>query len=491
MKERSAGVIGAGIGGLAVAIRLAQSGFKATVFEANDAPGGKVAELRMNGYRFDMGPSVLTMPQYIDELFQLCGEDPREYFRYRRLDPIFRYFYTDGTEITTPADPQRLADELATKTTVSREVVLEFLERSRIKMELTDPVFLQRSLHEWKSYFDRPTWRGILNFGKVEAFTTMARANARLFKDAKVEQLFNSYASYNGSDPYQAPATLNLISHYEITLGAFYLEGGMFTLARELTALARRQGVEFHFGRRVDRIAVEDGQATGVVSEGRTYDFDVVVSNADVHATYDRLLPGEARPSITLDREKSSSVIVFLWGMKKQFPRLHLHNMFLSPDPEREYDGIFIRKEVCYDPTVYVHVSQKEHATDAPEGCENWFVMVSVPNDTGQDWDATVQRTRGNVLRRLKARLGEEVGQHIVCESVMDPRTIAQRTSSYLGAVFGNSSNGIFSAFLRHPNFSSRIGHLYFSGGSVHPGSGIPLCLLSAKITAGLIGNRK
>lgn len=488
MEARTAAVIGAGIGGLAVAIRLARQGFRVTVFEANETPGGKVAELHMDGFRFDMGPSVLTMPQYIDELFELCGEQPQQHFRYRSLDPIFRYFYTDGTEITTPADPQRLAAELESKTLVPKAKVLEFLNRSRIKMELTDPVFLQRSLHQWKNYFDWPTWRGIFNFAKVEAFTTMAKANARLFNNPKVEQLFNSYASYNGSDPYQAPATLNLVSHYEITLGAFYIEGGMFSIARKLTDLAQRQGVEFKFGSRVNRITVKDGRATGLVADGIQHAFDLIVSNADVHATYRQLLADQPGPSVILDREKSSSVIVFFWGMKKQFPRLHLHNMFLSPDPKAEYDGLFTEGKVCDDPTVYVHVSSKEHTTDAPLGSENWFVMVSVPHNTGQDWDATVQRTRSNVLRRLNAQLGEELEPLIVCQKVMDPRDIETRTSSAMGAVFGNSSNGIFSAFLRHPNFSSRIKGLYFCGGSVHPGSGIPLCLLSAKITAGMIG---
>jgi len=488
MEARTAAVIGAGIGGLAVAIRLARQGFRVTVFEANETPGGKVAELHMDGFRFDMGPSVLTMPQYIDELFGLCGEQPHQHFQYRRLDPIFRYFYTDGTVITTPADPQRLAAELESKTAVSKAKVLEFLNRSRIKMELTDPVFLQRSLHQWKNYFDWPTWRGILNFAKVEAFTTMAKANARLFNNKKVEQLFNSYASYNGSDPYQAPATLNLISHYEITLGAFYIDGGMFTIARELTVLAQRQGVEFRFGSKVERVEVENGRTTGLWLNGTHHRFDLIVSNADVNATYKHLLPGQPRPSLTLGREKSSSVIVFFWGMKKEFAKLHLHNMFLSPDPKAEYDGIFKQQKVCDDPTVYVHVSSKENSADAPHGCENWFVMVSVPHNTGQDWDATVVRTRANILRRLSVQLGEELEPLIVCEKVMDPRDIETRTSSAMGAVFGNSSNGIFSAFLRHPNFSSRIKGLYFCGGSVHPGSGIPLCLLSAKITAGMIG---
>jgi phytoene desaturase len=487
-RDRTAAVIGAGIAGLAVATRLARQGFHVTVFEANGTPGGKVAELRTEGFRFDMGPSVLTMPQYIDELFELCGEDPREHFPYQRLDPVFRYFYADGTELVTPADPDRLADELASKTSVKREQVLEFLRRSKEKMELTDPVFLQRSLHRWRNYLDRATLRGVLNFHKVEAFTTMARSNARHFRDAKVEQLFNSYASYNGSDPYQAPATLNLISHYEVTLGAFHCAGGMYTIARELTALAQRQGVTFHFGAAVERINVGDGKARGVTVNGEELRFGTVVSNADINTTYDRLLPGQHRPSITLDRPKSSSVIVFFWGMGGIFPRLHVHNMFLAPDPRDEYRHIFRLRDVCDDPTVYVHVSSKVNTSDAPEGCENWFVMVSVPHDTGQDWPAIVMRTRANVLRRLQSQLGEDVSPFIRCEQVMAPPDIAHRTSSHLGAVFGNSSNGMFSAFLRHPNFSSGIGGLYFCGGSVHPGSGIPLCLLSAKITAGMVG---
>lgn len=481
-------MIGAGIAGLAVAIRLARQGLRVTVFEANDAPGGKVAELRMDGFRFDMGPTVLTMPQYIDELFALCGEDPRDHFTYQRLDPIFRYFYADGTELTTPADPDRLADELADRTSVKREQVLDFLSRSREKMELTDPVFLQRSLHRWRNYLDWPTWRGILNFHKVEAFTTMARANARLFRDVKVEQLFNSYASYNGSDPYQAPATLNLISHYEITLGAFHCEGGMYTIARELTALAQRQGVAFRFGSSVECINVENGKVRGVTVNGEELPFGTVVSNADINTTYDRLLQCQRRPSLTLDRPKSSSVIVFFWGMGRTFPRLHFHNMFLAPDPREEYRHIFHVQDVCDDPTVYVHIGSRANPSDAPEGCENLFVMVSVPHDTGQDWPAIVTRTRANVLRRLESQLGEDVEPFIRCEEVMTPPDIAQRTSSHLGAVFGNSSNGMFSAFLRHPNFSSGIKGLYFCGGSVHPGSGIPLCLLSAKITAGMVG---
>jgi len=482
-------VIGSGIGGLAVAIRLAAAGHRVTVFEANAEAGGKIAEHRVDGFRFDRGPSVLTMPQYIDELFELHHENPRDHFNYTRLDPIFKYFFEDGTRIETPADPERLADELAAKTTVKRERVLEFLSRSKEKLELTDPVFLQRSLHQWRNYLDKATLRGILNFRKVEAFTTMAKANMALFKDAKVADIFNRYASYNGSDPYQAPATLNLISHYEITLGAYYPQGGMYGLIRALVGLAMRAGVIFRFSARVEEIGVTKGSATSLTVAGQQLAFDRIVSNADVNTTYERLMPSQKRPSLTLDRQKSSSVIVFYWGMKGHFPQVGLHNNFMAADMEAEYRHIFKTQSISRDPSVYLYVSCKQNPEDAPAGCENWFAMVSVPHDTGQDWDALVSQTRQDVLAKLSRQLGTDLASRITTESVLDPRLVASSTSSILGAVFGNSSNGMFAAFLRHPNFSTRIRGLYFCGGSVHPGSSIPLCLLSAKITATMVIN--
>lgn len=158
--------------------------------------------------------------------------------------------------------------------------------------------------------------------------------------------------------------------------------------------------------------------------------------------------------------------------------------MFMGGDQRSEYRKMFAENSIADDPTVYLHIGSKKNPKDAPKGCENWFVLVSVPNNSGQDWDRLVAETRKNILRKLQAVLGEEIESHIEQESVLDPRLAEQMTGSSQGAIFGNSSNGKFAAFLRHPNFSSKIDNLYFCGGSVHPGSGVPLCLLSAKITA-------
>ena len=352
---------------------------------------------------------------------------------------------------------------------------------------MTDEVFLQRSLHQFKNYFDWPTLRGILNFHKVEAFTSMARSNARLLKDEKVAAIFNQYASYNGSDPFSAPATLNLISHYEIALGAFYPEGGMHAMIKALEGLMQRAGVQVMLNSRVEELVITNNSATGIRVNGETLRFDKVVSNSDVFKMYHDLMPEEKKPERALNQPKSSSVIVFSWGIDRAFPELKLHNMFMSENQELEYHQMFHQKRIPEDPTVYLYISSKQNPTDAPKGKENWFAMVTVPHNIGQDWDKLVSEARENVLGKLSRNLKVNVKPLILCESVLDPVKVEQETGSAFGSVFGNSSNGIFAAFLRHPNFSSKIKDLYFCGGSVHPGSSIPLCLLSAKITAQLM----
>ncbi len=480
-------VVGSGIAGLASAIRLAHAGHRVTVFEANAYAGGKISELRMGGYRFDMGPTVLTMPRYIDELFALCSEDPRANISYQRIDPGFQYFFQDGSVIRTWADADRFADDVAANTTATRESVLTFLDRCRVKRELTEEVFLERSLHQLKNYFNKATLRGLLNFHKVGAFTTMAKANAALFKDEKAAAVLNQFAGYTGSNPYAAPATLNLIAYYELALGSFAARGGMHAITQALVELAKRQGVRFELNAPVERILVESNTCKGIVVHGRELPFDRVVANTDIQATYDRLLPDQRKPERVLRQPRSSSVILFHWGVDRTFPALHLHNMFMSSDGRAEYDHIFNKGTLHPDPSVYLHISSKVNSSDAPAGCENWYAMVSVPHNTGQDWDTLVRQTRATVIEKLSRMLAVDVEAHIRCEHKIDPRTLEQMTSCAFGAIFGMSSNGMFASMLRHPNFSRRIKDLYFCGGSVHPGPGIPLCLLSAKITAGLV----
>ncbi len=488
MSEKNIVIVGSGVAGLACAIRLAKKGHRVTVFEANSYPGGKLTAFEQSGYRFDAGPSLFTQPFLMDELLNLTGKNTTDYFAYSRLPVVCKYFYEDGTLINAYADAAKFSVEVYRKTGVPPEKVYQHLQKSAKLYHLTAKVFLENSLHKLKTYLLPDTLTAIPKLYQLNMFTTMHGANVKRFKHPKVVQLFDRFATYNGSNPYIAPATLNIIPHLEHNIGAYFPVGGMHSITQTLYRLAQEEGVVFHFNTPVQNIVVEDKKATGVLVNDGYLPFDLVVSNADVWHTYGRLLPNQKPPERTLNRPKSSSAIIFYWGISQTFPQLDLHNIFFSKDYQAEFRHIFELKELYHDPTVYVNISSKYCPEDAPVGGENWFVMINVSPNTGQDWDGLIEKARAFVLSKLNRLLKCDLSKLIATEAVLDPRGIESKTSSHQGALYGSNSNSIWSAFLRHPNFSSDIGNLYFCGGSVHPGGGIPLCLQSAKIVAELIG---
>lgn len=486
MPQKKAIIIGAGIAGIAVAIRLAVKGYAAEVFEANGYPGGKLSEIEMKGYRFDAGPSLLTMPQYIDELFTLAGKNPADYFRYQKLDAVCNYFYEDGTRIKAYADTQEFAGEINRATGEPSANILKYLANSADIYNITNHVFLERSLHRLQTFARWDTLRSIFRLPKIDAMRTMHRANEAYFKDNRVVQFFDRYATYNGSNPYQAPATLNVIPHLEHHFGAYFPEGGMYSITQLLVKLAEELGVNFRYNARADEIVIINKIAKGIRVRGENIIGDMVVSNMDIWPTYKNLLQKhpDLHPERILGQERSSSALIFYWGIKKAFPQLDLHNIFFSADYRAEFNHIWQEQDIYHDPTVYINISSKLSQVDAPEGCENWFVMINVPANKGQDWNRLIADARQNIQRKLSKILGEDISQLIACETILDPRSIESKTSSYKGSIYGTSSNSRFAAFLRHANKSSKVGGLYFCGGSVHPGGGIPLCLLSAKIVS-------
>jgi phytoene desaturase len=479
---KSCAVIGSGIAGIASAIRIASMGLKVDVFEANDYPGGKLREMMVNGFRFDLGPSVFTMPQLVDELFTLCGKNPRDYFTYTRLPNSFNYVFEDGTQINAYGDADLLAKEIVAKTKDSEESFRKYLKDISSKYEITKEVFIENSLHVLSNYFTSRVVKGLFKFHQIGAFESMNDANKRFFKDPNLVQLFNHYAFYVGSNPMVAPATLNMIQHLVIDKGTYIPDRGMYSLMEALVKLAKEMGVTFHYNTRVEEIIVRDRSVKGIrIQKDKILAFDRVVNNMDVYHAYHKLLPNENKPKRILDQPKSSSIIAFLWSVRGEHKQLGVHNMLFARDERAEYKAVFEDGTICDDPSVYISITAKHVKGDAPEGCENWFVLIITPNDRGQAWDDLVAKAKIDVLAKIKRVLN--ITPDIEHEAMLTPTMIKENYASAFGAVFGNSSNSKFAAFLRHSN-RSNIKGLYFVGGSVHPGAGIPMCLNSAKIMA-------
>lgn len=486
---KTALIVGSGIAGIASSIRLALKGYQVEVFEANSYPGGKLSEIDIQGYRFDAGPSLFTLPDQVEELFQLAGKNPRDHFDYLKLEVACHYFWEDGKKIKAWADQEKFADEIENQLGEPKKNVRKALERSSFIYDHLAPLFMHRSLHSISTWIGPKALKSYLKMGKLGIFSTMNKANEEIFTQPKLVQLFNRYATYNGSDPYQTPATLNIIPHLEFNIGAFFPKKGMHDITLSLYQLALSLGVNYHFKAPVEEILVEKGKATGVRVNGKEFKGDVVINNMDMVNAYKTILKKEKQPKKLLEQPKSSSALIFYWGIKKVFPELDLHNILFSDDYRTEFNHIFERGNIYHDPTVYINITSVYKQDDAPSGCMNWFTMINVPNNQGQDWEKMIAEARKNIIAKVNRILKTDLEQLIEVEEILEPRTIESKTSSAQGALYGNSSNNRFAAFLRHANFSSDIKNLYFCGGSVHPGGGIPLSLLSAKIMTEFIEN--
>jgi phytoene desaturase len=427
------------------------------------------------------------MPQYVDDLFALCGENPTDFFQYDRKEVACHYFWEDGKRLTAYGDTERFVKEVEAELAVPAATLKRYLKRAKKKFDRTRTLFLESSLHKWQTYLRKETLIGIANYFSFEIDTSLNDVNTRQLKEPHLVQFYNRFATYNGSNPYKTPGMMTLVQHLEQHYGTYIPKKGMGEISASLYALAKRMGVGFHLSSPVTEILVENKKAVGVCVKEAKHLADLVVSNMDVVPTYRKLLPNQKQPEKVLSQERSSSAVIFYWGVGKSFSQLDLHNIFFSDDYAAEFAAIFNTKTLYHDPTIYVNITSKDVPADAPEGKENWFVMINAPHDTGQDWKAIAEQLREWVIAKLNRNLETDIAPLIEKEWVMTPDIIAQRTQSYLGALYGASSNDKMAAFLRHPNFSREISNMYFCGGSVHPGGGIPLCLLSAKIVSDLI----
>ncbi|MEW5810000.1 MAG: phytoene desaturase family protein [Actinomycetota bacterium] len=480
-------VVGAGLGGLAAAARLAALGHRVTVCEAASTVGGKLGVLHRDGFTFDTGPSLLTMPGLLTELFDATGgaaELPVE-----RVDPACAYRFADGTEMTLPHDPD--AVPAAIDQALGRgagESWRRLHERSRRLWDLVgEPVLRQPiSLAALARMSARPAdlkavapWRTIHGLGR-DAFT-----------DPRLRLWLNRYATYSGSDPRRTPSVLSVTSFVEQEFGAWYVPGG---LRRIVDAVAQRctdLGVEIRTDSRVDALVMSGNRVRGVRCGGSTVPADVVVSDADAEVLYGSLAPAPARLARRLRRTpRSMAGFVMMLGLSGREPGA-AHRIYFPRDYDAEFDAIFGRRPApVMDPAVYVHAPD-DAALRPDDESEGWFVLVNAPAHDpagGIDWDAEglAERYSDRILDVLAER-GVDVRPRLRFAEIITPADLERRTGAPGGAIYGTASHGPRAA-LRRPANRSPLPGVFLVGGSTHPGGGIPLVLMSAEIVAGLIG---
>lgn len=483
---KTAIVIGSGIAGIASAIRLSQKGFKTIILEKNNYPGGKLSEIKLGNYRFDAGPSLFTLPNLVTELFELCNKNPGDYFTYEKCDITCNYFFDDKTKLSFYSDKNKLAEEISKKLGVTPINTLKYLQTSEFKHISTEKTFLEKSLHKFSTYLSNDILKTIIAIPKLDLFKSLNQYNNQTLNHPKLVQIFNRYATYNGSSPYLASGILSLIPHLELNIGSFFPTKGMYSITQSLVNLAKDLGVEFIYNTEVENIEILNNNLTKVKTVNEVFETDLVICNADVKTAYNTFLKDLKKPKKILNQERSSSGIIFYWGINREFKELDLHNILFSNDYKSEFECIFDTKQLFNDPTVYINVTSKKNKNDAPKGHENWFVMINTPAQEGNSDTLSIDQARQFVINKINKVLNTDISKHIVLEDYLDPKKIELKTSSFGGALYGSSSNSRNAAFFRHNN-QSKIKNLYFVGGSVHPGGGIPLCLNSAKIVSDML----
>lgn len=488
------GVIGAGLGGLAAACTLAARGYPVTLFEQNAWLGGKAAVLEEGGYRFDMGPTILTVPSVLKRLFTEAGKELSDYLELVPLDPQWRCFFEDRTQLDLFADVNRMKQTLDAYT--SRPEVgrgyEQFLKVSERLHEISNDVFFWKNVGGVADTFEPGQMfdlKALQRFLDLRMGRSVGGTVRKFIPDSRVAQMVDHFTQYVGSAPDASPAVLCSIAHMQTDEGVWYPMGGTGAVPAALRRLALELGVEIREQTPVRRILVEGHRAVGVETDsGETVRLAAVVSNSDCVRAHQELLDDAARERFMRRRkyEPACSGVVLYLGLKRRYEQLLHHNFVFSADPHAEFDAIYRQGIPAPDPTCYVCAPSVSEPAVAPDGGEALYVLVHTPYlRPGQNWNDLLPGYRRVILDKLARTAGlEDLESQIVVERTLTPADIERRYRALNGAIYGLASHGRFFGAFKPANRHTEIRGLYFAGGSVHPGPGMPMVMMSGWIAA-------
>jgi phytoene desaturase len=481
-------VIGSGFGGLAAAVRLAVKGYKVTIVEKRDRPGGRASVFEQDGFTFDAGPTIITAPYLLEDLFALAGRRLADYVRLFPIDPFYRIRFDDGTVFTYSGDPERMRAEVRRFSPDDVAGYEAFMERSR---QIFEKGYLELGHVPFLTL--RSMVRAVPSLIRLECYRSVLGLVRRHIRSTKLRQVFSFHPLLVGGDPQHAPAIYALICHLERTWGVHFAEGGMGAVVRGVVRLLAELGVELRLGAPVDEIAITAGRVRGLrIAGGERLEADLVVCNGDVSWTYQHLIHPRHRPRNSdrkLQRLRySMSLFLIYFGTDRTYPDLTHHTIVLGPRYEGLLDDVFRHRRLAKDMSLYLHAPTRSDASLAPPGCEAFYVLSPVPNLAASvDWATTRERYRDEIYARLEQTCLPGLRRHLVTERLFTPDDFRTELWSHLGAAFSFEPTLMQSAYFRAHNVCPDVPNLYFVGAGTHPGAGLPGVLSSARVTDSLI----
>ncbi len=484
--QQKAVIIGAGVGGLATAVFLAQNGFAVEVFEKNANPGGRCGQMVQEGHRFDLGATILLMPSLYRQVFSALGMDMDAELETTSLEPVYKLFFGDGTDFAFTRDPEKMKAQLETIETGSHAQYEKYIKEGYDFFDRSMNGLLGRNFYHIFQFINlKSIWLLI----KLKTWIKQSDYIKRFFTDHRLQKAFTFQNIYVGQNPYRQPAFFSMLPGAEIAEGALFPNGGMHRIVEKLMETATGLGVQFHFKKPVASIMVKGNKTEGILLEnGETIPAGIVIANADLPYVYDQLLPNKRKANRLKRKEYSCSAIVFHWGVDKIYPQLDHHSIFLNEPYKEGMDKIFNEKSLSGNPSFYVHAPVRTDKSAAPANEDTLSVIIPVGHidkKADQDWQALKLSARESVIRRLKEAGMTDIEEHIKFEICFMPKTFESYCNVANGSVFGSLSHTIFQmGWFRPHNRHNKYKNLYFVGGSTHPGNGIPLVLLGAKLTS-------
>jgi len=484
-KQRSAIVIGAGIGGLCTAARLLKNGYKVSIYEKEPIVGGRANRIKKDGYTFDTGPTLLMMTDVLYDTFAYCGKDLDDYLQLIQLEPNYQVAFADKSRITVSSNLPKFQAELKRFDPKAPEQFYKFFANVAAIYRIARPGFVEKNFYSFVDFLNIKSATALF---RKRATYSLWNFVGKYFKDERLKQLFSFQSMYLGVSPYDAPAVYSMISYMETGLGIWYPKGGMYSLSMAIEKLVKDLGGTIHTNTPVEKVLVEDKRAVGIVlQDSKEILVDIVVCNADIVYASNHLLPESVKLK-TFNRKpntlkQASSALLFYWGVDDTLDGMLHHNVYLSADFKTNLEQILDQRVLPTDPSFYIYVPTKTDPSLAPKNKNVIYILVPVPNlNSDSDWQKGIEVLRAKVLKRLKTEYSLDVAKKIETEHVFTPHDFANKFNLPHGSAFGLTHHFLQSGYFRPHNVAKNTKNLYFVGASTYPGGGIPMVTLSAKL---------